>query len=111
VVVQETGTHRSERLPARGSASEDDVRIVVFVHTEETLQCRLVTDAAREFESAIVLAYALSHHLQICRVYLQLLYSEWLDVLSASNEGQQMTQRSPAKLSTSWVDVGRERRT
>jgi hypothetical protein len=61
VVAQETGTHRSERLPARGSASEDDVRIVVFVHTEETLQCRLLTDAAREFESAIVLADALSH--------------------------------------------------
>jgi hypothetical protein len=55
VVAQETGTHRSERLPARGSTSEDDVRIVVLVHAEEALQCRFVTDAAREFESAIVL--------------------------------------------------------
>jgi hypothetical protein len=56
VVVQETGTHRSKRLPARGSASEDDVRIVVLVYAEEALKCRFVTDTAGEFESTTTIS-------------------------------------------------------
>jgi hypothetical protein len=55
VGAQETGTHRSERLPARGSTSENDVRVVVLIHAEKTLKCRFVTDAAGEFESTTVL--------------------------------------------------------
>lgn len=34
---RQTGTHRSKRLPARGSTSEDDVGVVVLVHAEQSL--------------------------------------------------------------------------
>ena len=109
--AQETGTHRSKRLPARGSASENDVRVVVLVHAEEALKCRFVTDAAREFESTTVLVDESRALVHSCRAYVQLLYSEWFDVFPTSNDGQQMAQRCPAKISTTGGAMGLERRT
>lgn len=51
-------THRSKRLAADGSASDDDVRIVILVNAEKALKCRLVAETAREFESATRLVRA-----------------------------------------------------
>jgi hypothetical protein len=45
-VAQITGTHRRKRLPARGSASENDVGVVILEDAEKSLKGRLVTKAA-----------------------------------------------------------------
>jgi hypothetical protein len=57
LITQETGTHRSEGLSARGSASENDIGIVVLVHAEEALQCRFVANPTGEFESVAALLH------------------------------------------------------
>jgi hypothetical protein len=45
-VAQITGTHRRKRFPARGSASENDVGVVILEDAEKSLKGRLVTKAA-----------------------------------------------------------------
>jgi hypothetical protein len=45
-VAQITGTHRRKRLPARGSASENDFGVVILEDAEKSLEGRLVTKAA-----------------------------------------------------------------
>jgi hypothetical protein len=48
VVVQKTDTHRSERLPARGRASNDDIGIVILVYAQEALKRRFIAEPARK---------------------------------------------------------------
>ena len=43
-------TYRCKRLPADGCASENDVRVVVFVNPEKTLKGRFVTKTAGLFK-------------------------------------------------------------
>jgi hypothetical protein len=65
-MTQEMGTHRSEGLSARGSASENDIWIVVLVYAEETLQCRFVANPTGEFESITALLHG--HELRILSI-------------------------------------------
>lgn len=111
MVARKTGTHRSERLPARGGASENDIGIVILVYTEETLKRRFISKTARQLESAVRLVIGIKTVIKLIIVYVQLLYSEWLDVFSARNEGQQMTQWSSARLSTDDYSIELERHT
>jgi hypothetical protein len=100
VVVQKTDTHRSERLTARGGTSEYYIGIVILVYTEETLKRSLIAKTTRQLESVVRSGIGIMITIKLLTLYVQLLNSEWLDVFSASNEGQQMTQRCPARLST-----------
>jgi hypothetical protein len=52
-VAQHTGTHRSKRLPARGKAPENYVRVIILENAEKALKCRFVTKPAGELEAAL----------------------------------------------------------
>ncbi len=100
MVVRKTDTHRSERLPARRGTSEYYIGIIILVYTEETLKRSLVAKTTRQFKSVVRSAISIMITIKLITLYVQLLNPEWLDVFSASNEGQQMTQRCPARLRT-----------
>jgi hypothetical protein len=82
-VARITGTHRSKRLPARGSASENDVGVVILENAEKSLESRLVTEAAGKFKTAIMSVRMCAARLLLTNAHL--LYPEWLHMLSAGN--------------------------
>lgn len=44
-------TYRREGLATRGSGCENDVRIIILIHTEKALERWVVTKAARDLEA------------------------------------------------------------